>query len=56
VVQQEPQLQDNAKYIWRLKEELRRTRATTEECTKFIEDLKSQVLAKDELISLLEQK
>jgi hypothetical protein len=55
VIQEEPHSNNNAKYILELEEELGRARATTKEQTKLIEDLQSQLLAKDELISLLQQ-
>jgi hypothetical protein len=51
VIQQEPHSQDNVEYILRLEEELGKTRATIEECTKYIENIQSQFLAKDELIN-----
>jgi hypothetical protein len=55
VIQVEPHYQGNVKYILQLEEELCRIRATIEEQTQHIEDLQSQLLAIDELISLLQQ-
>jgi hypothetical protein len=54
--EEEPHPNDNAKHILELQEELRRTRARIEEQNKYIEDLQSELLVKDELIRAMQEK
>jgi predicted RNase H-like nuclease (RuvC/YqgF family) len=55
-IEEEPHPKDNAKHILQLQEELSKARARIEEQTKHIENLQSELLAKDELIRSLEEK
>jgi hypothetical protein len=54
--EEEPHPNDNAKHILELQEELCRARARIEEQKKHIEDLQSELLAKDELIRAMQEK
>ena len=56
MIQEEPHSKDNVEYILRLKQELGRAKTSIEEQTKHIEDLQSELLVKDELISSLHQR
>jgi hypothetical protein len=55
-IEDEPHPNDNAKHILQLQEELGIARARIEEQTKHIEDLQSELLAKDELIRSMQEK
>jgi hypothetical protein len=54
--EEEPHPNDNAKHILELQEELRRARVSIEEQKKHIEDLKNELLVKDELIRAMQEK
>jgi hypothetical protein len=54
--EEEPHPKDNVEHILQLQEELDKASARIEEQTKHIEDLQSELLAKDELIRSLEEK
>jgi hypothetical protein len=53
VIQEEPRSKDDVEYMLQLEEKLDRTRAKIEEQTNHIEDLRIQLVAKDELINSL---
>lgn len=53
VVQNESRSQENIAYILRLEEELKKVQTIIEERSKYIEDLKSKLKAKDKLVNSL---